>query len=214
MVFHFHVRAYISSWLFHQSLGCIVVCYIPRNLFDDKSWVGFCIYVGLKMNLSDLHNNNSDSEAHELLYVDLYSHGNTVSYIKTMSSLPIFLKSHQVVLFHAPRVHFREELNQCWAVSALSRNNIPQVEVEICGIRVIYEQDLENEAEVIIDLGLHGPDDERKQQLTQSLSEQVEGLLGKVECGKHKRRKEEIMSIHSSFSFERLFSLNSFYYYP
>ncbi|XP_048318906.2 disease resistance protein RPP2B-like [Ziziphus jujuba] len=203
MVFHFHVRAYISSWLFHQSLGCIVVCYIPRNLFDDKSWVGFCIYVGLKMNLSDLHNNNSDSEAHELLYVDLYSHGNTVSYIKTMSSLPIFLKSHQVVLFHAPRVHFREELNQCWAVSALSRNNIPQVEVEICGIRVIYEQDLENEAEVIIDLGLHGPDDERKQQLTQSLSEQVEGLLGKVECGKHKRRKEEIMSIHSSFSFER-----------
>ncbi|XP_024933792.2 uncharacterized protein LOC112493116 [Ziziphus jujuba] len=204
LVVHFPVQAYVSSWLFHQSLGRVVVCYLPRNLFDDKSWVGFCIYVGLKMHPSYLHNINLDLESHhKYLFVDLYSHGNITSYITTMSSFPILQKSHQTVLFHIPRVKFKEEMNQCWGVSALSWTSIPHVEVEICGIRLIYEHDLENEVEVIIDISLSGPDDECRHQLNyQSLSELVEGLVGKIECGEQKTRKEE-MSIHSGYSSER-----------
>nr|XP_024934401.2 uncharacterized protein LOC112493238 [Ziziphus jujuba var. spinosa] len=155
------------------------------------------------MHPSYLHNNNSGSETdHEFLYVHLYSHGNMISSVTTMSSFPISQNSHQVVLFHVPRVRFREKLNQCWGISALSWTTNPHVEVEICGIRLIYDRDLENEVEVIIDFSLSGPDDEHRHQLNyQSLSELVDGLVGKVEGDEHKTRKEET-SIHTGFSSE------------
>lgn len=139
-------------------MGNIVYCKLPPNLFDEKQWGGFYLYASLTWPPSSLLDNyNLDSETLRL-YVDLYSYGSHTSY--TTFSFPF---EHQFLLFSAPRRHFRLDLNLCWEVSASFRTNIPDVEVEMCGIRVAYNQDLGNVVEMIADIALSGTDEQSPQ---------------------------------------------------
>ncbi|KAM1228035.1 hypothetical protein ACFX2J_007178 [Malus domestica] len=59
--------------------------------------------------------------------------------IKTHSCLG----QKQLVVLHIPRACFSQhELDQCQGVGALCRTSTPDVEVEVCGSRLVYEQDL------------------------------------------------------------------------
>lgn len=62
-----------------------------------------------------------------------------------------FLKRHsclgetnQLVVLHLPRVYFQEQLNQCQVISALFTTINPELEVVMCGSRLVYQQDLQD----------------------------------------------------------------------
>lgn len=122
-----------------------VVCYLPRNLLNEKPCVGFCLYAALTWRPSVSHNNDLDSEIPAFLYIRLQAYGDGKP---IMYTLPI---EHELVMFNAPLVHFIPQLNQCQLVSALFRTSIPDWEVEMCGIGLLYEQDLGNVIEMITD---------------------------------------------------------------
>ena len=211
--FSFPARRFGSHWFFHQSVGRFVVCYLPTNVFDDESWVGFSLYVVLK--ISNLHKIYSGSETPPMLQIDLHSHGSSISHITTFPDLPIHPIDKQVLLFNAPRVYFRQELNQCWGVSTLFRTSIPDVDIEMCGIRVIYEQDLGDFVNVMTECELNSPIGIDPQLRYQEYEELVQQLLDMFESREPKTTKEE-MPIRYRYSFERLniFQLKFYYQYP
>ncbi|KAH7516743.1 hypothetical protein FEM48_Zijuj10G0167300 [Ziziphus jujuba var. spinosa] len=197
--FSFPIVGFVSGWFFHQSAGCNVVCYLPANILDDKSWIGLSLYATLKMSPSDSLKNYSDSKiAPPLLHIDLHSHGSSISHIKTLDNLPIMPHSQQPFLFHVPRVYFEEhQLNRCWGISVLFRTSIPNVEVERCGIRAIYEKDLGNVIEMINECQLGCADDE--QLCYQAYEMLVESIIDTFQFVKPETKEQE-MPIHSSYS--------------
>ncbi|KAH7516751.1 hypothetical protein FEM48_Zijuj10G0168100 [Ziziphus jujuba var. spinosa] len=198
----FPIAGFVSGWFFHQSAGCNVVCYLPANILDDKSWIGLSLYATLKMSPSDLLKNYSDSKiAPPLLHIDLHSHGSSISHIKTLDNLPITPHSQQLFLFHIPQVYFEEhQLNRCWGISALFRTSIPNVEVERCGIQAIYEKDLENVIEMITECQLGCADNE--QLCYQAYEMLVESIIDTFQFVKAKTKEQE-MPIHSSYFSQR-----------
>ncbi|XP_048318238.2 uncharacterized protein LOC107417594 isoform X1 [Ziziphus jujuba] len=203
--FSFPSTGFASGWFFHQSVGRNVVCYLPANIVDDKSWIGFSLYATLKMSPSDFLKNYSDSKtARPLLHIDLHSHGSSISHITTLDGLPIMPYSHQLLLFHVPRVFFKQELNQSWGVSALFRTSIPNVEVERCGIRAVYEKDLGNVIELITECRLNSLVDEQvdEQSCYQAYEMLVENIIDTFQFVELETRRQE-MPVHSSYSSQR-----------
>ena len=199
--FSFPTELFTFQWFFQHSVGRFVVCYLPKNLFDVESWVGFSLYAVLKMRPSYLHKIYSGSETPPVLHIDLHSHGSSTSHITSFTDLPINIAySRQVFLFNAPRVYFGQELNQCWGVSTLFRTSIPDVEIQMCGIRVIYDQDLEDVVNIITECELNTPGDVDPQSRYQAYVYLVQDLLYMFESHEPKIRKEK-MPIHSRYSF-------------
>lgn len=75
------LRRLRSSWFFRQSVGRMVVCYLPTNLFDDRSWAGFCIFVSVRWRPCD---NNDVNSKNPMLYVSLHTHGSGTRHIETI----------------------------------------------------------------------------------------------------------------------------------
>lgn len=139
MTFSFPNRG-VFPWFFHHCLGSLAICYLPQNLLHDKTWIGLELYVSFTWRLS-----NSIDEVPSFLLVDLQAHGQSILFEVTC---PIVINScfgsQQLLVFHAPRELFPRLLNQCQGISALFRASTPNVDIEVCGSRLLYEQDLES----------------------------------------------------------------------
>ncbi|XP_060671636.1 TMV resistance protein N isoform X2 [Ziziphus jujuba] len=192
MFFLFRVKK-IVCWFFHQSVGRHVVCYLPRNLFDEKEWVGFCLIAFLTWSPSFYSNNHLDSETPPLLNVHLHSHlGSSIFYITTFT---IDVSNKALLLLHVPRKYFGKQLNQCWGVSALFQTNIPDVHVEMCGIQVVHEQDAEFISQMITDFSLSDPNEQMHQQYYDAYSKMANYFLSEVEAGEPETEEKEMSSI-------------------
>lgn len=60
------------------------------------------------------------------------------------------LGPRQTVVLHIPRLLFPENLSNCCTISVLLKTTTGDVEVEICGARLVFEQDLEALIQVIM----------------------------------------------------------------
>ncbi|KAH7516746.1 hypothetical protein FEM48_Zijuj10G0167600 [Ziziphus jujuba var. spinosa] len=111
---------------------------------------------------------------------------------------------------------FKEELNHCWEVSAFFRTSNPDVEVAMCGIIVVYEQDLGDLNEMISECALGDPDDEHHRRLCyQAYRKAVEGFLSAIESGEPEIIKEEIYKNPEKVSeFERSIDVNELEFDP
>ncbi|KAH7514282.1 hypothetical protein FEM48_Zijuj11G0072100 [Ziziphus jujuba var. spinosa] len=117
------------------------------NLFDEKPWVGFCLYV-----LLTWPDNFSDSKSPLHLDFEWRVHGDDDNETHAIvATIPI---KHKLILLNMPRVYVKAMLNQLRVVSAAFRMFIPDVEVEMCGIRLVNEQDVGNVIEMITDITL------------------------------------------------------------
>lgn len=144
-------------WFNHQSIGNQVELLLPQELYYDETWVGFAVYVaftlppGAQLNklgsqvvclACHLSTNTQDVEHH------LLSQVNEENY---------FVGTHQLSIFHIPRVHFPEQLRLCSLLAASFDSLTPAVEFEMCGIRLVYEQDLEGLIKTITDCAVRNP---------------------------------------------------------
>ncbi|KAH7514278.1 hypothetical protein FEM48_Zijuj11G0071700 [Ziziphus jujuba var. spinosa] len=143
--FHFPLKAF-PTWFFHHSVASSVVCDVPMNLFDEKPWVGFCLYVQLTW-----PNNYLDSQTPLHLGFQFQVYGDDGDMCTIEYTIAI---KHKLILLTMPRVYIRAVLNQCPGVRALFTTSNPDVEVELCGIRPVNEQDLGNLIQLITDITL------------------------------------------------------------
>nr|XP_048319464.1 uncharacterized protein LOC112493411 [Ziziphus jujuba var. spinosa] len=143
--FNFHLKA-IPTWFFHHSVAPFTVCYLPMNLFDEKPWVGFCLYV-----LLTWPNDSLDLETPSELDFEFQAHGDGGEISRINYTISI---KHKLLLLNIPRVYFKFIPNQCRAVSAMFRTKIQNLEIEMCGIRLVSEQDLKTVVQMIADITL------------------------------------------------------------
>lgn len=115
------------------------MCYLPRNIYDDKRWVGVQLFASIIWNPSA-----SSSDPPPFLNIDLHVHESAAFHTATYSlQINNYTKSSQSVFMHVPCALFYKELNKCSGMSAFFRSSNPNVEIVLCGANLVYEQDLE-----------------------------------------------------------------------
>ncbi|PON51854.1 TIR-NBS-LRR-like protein [Parasponia andersonii] len=140
----------ILRWFTDVCLGRLVIAYPPSNLSDDKTWLGIGLYVVLHWR-TDVPLDNLDSNA-PFLVVDFLTNGGILLHTALFSlRRDSLVGQHRVLLFHVPRVCFPEQqLNQCQQIIALFSTTLPDhVGIGMCGIHLLYQQDLKRFVEVI-----------------------------------------------------------------
>ena len=72
-------------------------------------------------------------------------------------SKDIFVESsHRILVFYIPQVLLR--LEECRHIGASFEHNKPDVRVKECGLRLVYEQDVENFVQTLAQCMLESPD--------------------------------------------------------
>ncbi|XP_035545900.1 uncharacterized protein LOC109003835 [Juglans regia] len=69
----------------------------------------------------------------------------------------IFRESHRLLVFHIPRLSFTHKLNQQNAIRALFGTSSSDVEAHVCGMRVVYEHQVEGFVQTVVDCILGSP---------------------------------------------------------
>ncbi|XP_024019716.1 uncharacterized protein LOC21405365 [Morus notabilis] len=127
----------LSPWFFHHSVGNVAVCYLPPNIYEDERWLGLELYVKCELRRSRTVG-DSTSEIVDL-NIDLYAHGKSMSPILCHKiKIPVHSR---FVTIHVPRKYFSEELNNYEGLSVIFMPTTPDVEVKMCGTRLLYEQE-------------------------------------------------------------------------
>ncbi|XP_024022384.1 uncharacterized protein LOC21392707 [Morus notabilis] len=127
----------LSPWFFHHSVGNVAVCYLPPNIYEDERWLGLELYVKCELRRSRTVG-DSTSEIVDL-NIDLYAHGKSMSPILCHKiKIPVHSR---FVTIHVPRKYFSEELNNYEGLSVIFKPTTPDVEVKMCGTRLLYEQE-------------------------------------------------------------------------
>lgn len=179
-------------------MGDTAFCYLPGNLYNDESWVGLELYVLLKRHPIIKSRFLDFDKTSSILLVDLYAHGSTELPILTFSVvIDHRFYGSQFVFYHVSRKCFPEELNRCQGISALFRPATSDLEAEMCGARLLYEQDSELLIQEIID-STQGKEDD-----VDLLHRQIQIYLKRETC-KHDKVEKELPHYGFFSNFERL----------
>ncbi|XP_075649786.1 TMV resistance protein N-like [Castanea sativa] len=161
----FPIRA-SPSWFIAHGLGNSISMSLPPNLNDDKRWIGFALYASFAVH-NEHQTVSRDSKVSRSFFCLLCTEdGCLQSFIVLPLTRDIFVESHRLLVLHIPRVFFTHKLNQRKSIRALfggfnnSDLNIinSDVEVEVCGMRMVFEQDLEGLVQRIFDCISSSPD--------------------------------------------------------
>ncbi|KAK9910640.1 hypothetical protein M0R45_034595 [Rubus argutus] len=141
----------VMPWFSHHTIGRKVnVVDAHRDLYKDKKWVGFALYVAFTQ--------SSDSDFCCCLSRLSAFQGNTVHSVIRCHREDQFSGSRRLVLIHIPRARFPEQCNQCPQIFAEFNFIHPAAsEVEMCGIRVVYDEDVKGLVQTITQSTIRNP---------------------------------------------------------
>ena len=141
-------------------MGWLVNTGLPPNLFDDNTWLGVDLYAVLTSRSSVLLN-NLEPKSSSFIDVRFYGHEDCFSAQVPLALDGIFgSQPHQLVLLHLPRSQFsRQIFGQSGRMWVEFEVNIPDhVAIELCGIRLAYEQNMKGFIDTITECALRSPD--------------------------------------------------------
>ncbi|KAM1441118.1 hypothetical protein ACFXTO_009269 [Malus domestica] len=131
------------QWFSEQSTtsACTVNLILPPYLHNDEKWAGLSLYVVCSLP-QGVQFGRIYYECH--LYTPIEAVGVEALMHRLMlwSPLDNNVGSHRLLIVHIPRVRFPERLNRCRFIQALFGCRTPGVKVEMCGMRLVYDQDL------------------------------------------------------------------------
>ncbi|KAM5575895.1 hypothetical protein ABKV19_014704 [Rosa sericea] len=143
-----HIDNEIPEWFSTKSTGNFISIPIPPNLTDDYKWKGVasCAVFSVKgHNMSAISVIESGFETSNYLYqctleTDLFSMKSSVFDGEEKHHF-IRSSSHLLLISYLASFHFSKQLNQSTVVGARFETNHPFMDVQECGIRLVYEQD-------------------------------------------------------------------------
>lgn len=147
--FIFCVRERLQ-WFSEQSAapGCTVNLPLPPNLHNDENWAGLSLYVVYTLP-SDVELSRIVYECHLCTPIEAVGPEQMINSLELRSHWDDNVGSHRLLIIHVPRVRFPQRLNRCHFVQALFGCKTPGVEVEMCGMRLVYNQDFKGLIETI-----------------------------------------------------------------
>ncbi|BBH07355.1 Putative disease resistance TIR-NBS-LRR class protein [Prunus dulcis] len=130
-------------WFSEQSStpACTVNLCLPPNLHNDEKWAGLSLYVVYALP-PGLPLFRTFYECQLYTPVEAVGHEQLMHRLMLSSPWDDNVGSHRLLIIHIPRVRFPERLNRCHFIQALFGCRTPGVEVEMCGMRLVYNQDL------------------------------------------------------------------------
>ncbi|KAG6620988.1 hypothetical protein I3842_Q046300 [Carya illinoinensis] len=139
-------------WFTLHGTGPVVDVDLPPNLYDDKRWMGFAVYV------SYVIRDQTSVSRNIFGHLDSYDDDLECFFVFPPTPDTIAAGPSRLFLFHIPRVFFTDKLNQRRKIRASFGTNDQNMEVVMCGIRLVYEQDLIGLVHTIVDCVLGSPD--------------------------------------------------------
>ncbi|KAF3957224.1 hypothetical protein CMV_017747 [Castanea mollissima] len=136
------------EWFSHQSLGSSVIIPLPSNLRGDSNWIGVALFTRVVI-LENL--NNVSSGLGDEVSIDFICRSDMIDGPCISCPLENFSKALPGPLLHAssyglkvliPAGKLRDHLKDCSRISAFIRKKCTYIEIETCGARVLYKQDL------------------------------------------------------------------------
>ncbi|KAG7943392.1 hypothetical protein I3843_15G035900 [Carya illinoinensis] len=156
-------------WFTLHGMGPIVDVELPPNIYDDKGWIGFAVYV------SYVIRDQTSVSRNIFGHLDAYDHDLECFFVFPPTPDTMVAGPSRLFLFHIPRVFFANKLNQRSKIRASFGTNNHNMEVVMCGIRLVYEQDLKGWVQTIVDCVLRSPEIHRQSYL-RSFENQVNNL--------------------------------------
>ncbi|XP_075647663.1 TMV resistance protein N-like [Castanea sativa] len=176
----------VPNWFNNQSICSEMRIKLPRNLQSDERWMGIavCIYYTVhNHNQPAISSDNQDLTSFLDFYTPLDGHRVHLTRHRVFQdSKDIFVESsHRILVFYIP--HLFLCLEGCCHVGASFERNNPGVMVKECGIRLVFEQDVEDFMDTLVQCMLGSPD-AYHDFFNQNLSHQVEERVAGFDNGK------------------------------
>ncbi|XP_050281499.1 TMV resistance protein N-like [Quercus robur] len=149
-------------WFSYQNFGPYIKMELPPDLHDNSRWLGFTVYalytIGKQGDAFSYKQDSTNSTI--LLRFSSLSASDEVSFAPYTAfplSRDIFGESSQrLLVFYIPRLLFG--MNRCSHIGALFESNNPGVQIGMCGIRLVYEKNVEEFVQTLVEYMLGTPE--------------------------------------------------------
>lgn len=135
----------IPKWFSHQKPGSSVPILLPSDLYENSSWRGIalCIVFEVDENLNNEDSPSQDSEYFHEFKCRLDMDGGIVDspLVFTFPKEKLYSGSFGLWLY-VSHARFREQLDERGCISPSIETNNPDVEIKLCGARILYEEDM------------------------------------------------------------------------
>lgn len=175
-------------WFSHQSIGPSVEIPLPPNLYNDENWMGIAVCA-----IFPIPPNSRGNLDPKIFILHLDSNEGYVKPTIVFHLVQdIFVESHRLLVFYLPPMMFPVKLNNWNRICAAFECVIPSVDVKMCGIHLLYKQDLEAFVQTMIECLLASSKIYHAVYF-QVLVQQVNNWR-KAESSEHNPREEEIIN--------------------
>jgi hypothetical protein len=147
-----------QGWFSYQNLESYIKMELPPNLLDNSTWMGFTIFAFYTVDKQRAGSSYKQDSTIFLSFCSLPA-GDEVPlapYIAVSFSRDIFVELSRLLVFYKPRMLF--QLNPCSHIWASFGSDNRDVKVEMCGICLVYEQDVEGFVQILVQCMLETPD--------------------------------------------------------
>jgi hypothetical protein len=132
---------------------------LPPDFHNNTRWAGFSVYALYRIE-KQLAGSGLEYSTTCLSFSGVLAGGEAPStpYMAFPLSRDNFVGSRRLLIFYIPRVLF--QMNRCTEIWASFQSNNPLVlKVEMCGIRLVYEQDIDEFVQTLVQCMLGCPDE-------------------------------------------------------
>lgn len=161
------------KWFTYQNFGPYVKLELPAHLHDDSTWLGFTVYA---LYTIEKHRAGFEKDSRIFLRFSGISEDQVpfAPYTAFPLARDVFDESSQrLLVFYIPLLLF--QLSRCSHIAALFESNGPGVKVDMCGIRLVYEQDVNKFVQTLVEYMIECPE-ALHQSISLNLLDQI-GLL-------------------------------------
>ena len=119
-------------------------------MYNDETWKGFAICAVLAFPAYSSGNTDSRTSTDIMLHLDS-NEGCLEPNLVIPLPASAFVESHQLVVEHVPPMMLPTKLNQWSHIRATVECNGPDVESVMCGVHIMYKQDVEGFIQAMVE---------------------------------------------------------------
>ena len=143
---------------------------VPPNLYNDSTWMGLVLYTSLAVDVNEI-TNILNLEIPIVLTCNLKTHVGSVGTFRACRLTKEYIRHLLRGGFYMGIRWFQTSLDQCSSIKASFSFNCTGLEVQKCGLRLLYRNDVEEFMQTIENWRKQRHDDEGTSCRTSSSSE-------------------------------------------
>lgn len=144
------------NWFTYQNIGPYIKLKLPAHLHDDSTWLGFTVYA-----LYTIEKHRAGFEQDSRIFLRFSGISEDQVPFAPYTAFPLARddfdeSSQRLLVFYIPRLLF--QLSSCSHIAALFETNDPGVKVDMCGIRLVYEPDVNEFVQTLVEYMIECPE--------------------------------------------------------